>query len=141
MVMLRMRSGFAVIGDTQHLPGCSVLMYEDGSVDHLADLDLERRGEFLLDLSLLGEAVRNVCRDRELRRMNYEVLGNSTPWLHGHVHPRYEWEPSERLCRPVWSYPEEERNAPDHAYSETRHGALRSEITAELTRLTARAYR
>ena len=140
MVMARMRSGFAAIGDTQHLPGYSVLMYEDASVEHLADLDLRRRGEFLLDLSLLGEAVSGGCRGDDLRRMNYEVLGNHTPWLHGHVHARYTWEIPERVGLPVWCYPEEERYAAAHAYSDARHGALRARITAELTRLMAAAY-
>jgi diadenosine tetraphosphate (Ap4A) HIT family hydrolase len=140
MVMARMKSGFAVIGDTQHLPGYSVLMCADGSVDHLTDLEPAPRVEFLFDLALLGEAVENVLRERELRRMNYEVLGNSMPWLHGHVHPRYEWEPPSRQAWPVWCYPEAERDAPEHAYSDARHGALRAEITVELKRLMDRAY-
>jgi diadenosine tetraphosphate (Ap4A) HIT family hydrolase len=140
MVMARMRSGFAVIGDTQHLPGYSVLLYEDAAVSHLTELDRDRRAEFLLDLALLGEAVENVCRGRELRRMNYEVLGNAMPSLHGHVHPRYEWEPPERLARPVWSYPDRERNSPEHAYSDVEHGALRAEIFGELSRLMRKDY-
>lgn len=89
MVMARMRSGFAVIGDTQHLPGYSLLLCDDVSVDHLSDLDWPRRTQFLLDLSLIGEAVQ----------------------LHGHVHPRYEWEPPERIAGPVWLYPREKREA------------------------------
>jgi diadenosine tetraphosphate (Ap4A) HIT family hydrolase len=86
LVMAHMRSGFAVIGDTQHLPGYSVLLTNDASVDHLTDLVWERRRDFLFDLSLLGEAVGRACRPRGLRRVNYEVLGNSIPVLHGHVH-------------------------------------------------------
>jgi len=42
LVMARMRSGFAVIGDTQHLPGYSLLLTDDVSVDHLTDLDRAR---------------------------------------------------------------------------------------------------
>jgi hypothetical protein len=38
-VMVRMPSAFAVIGDTQHLPGYSVLLCEDESANHLSDLD------------------------------------------------------------------------------------------------------
>ena len=85
LVMARMRGGFAVIGDTQHLPGYSLLLSDDPSVNHLTDLDWERRTQFLFDLSLLGEAVGLACRDNGLRRINYEVLGNSLPILHGHV--------------------------------------------------------
>ena len=139
MVMARMRSGFAVIGDTQHLPGYSLLLCDDASVDHLTDLDWPRRTRFLFDLSLLGEAVQLACRDRGLRRVNYEVLGNSVPSLHGHVHPRYVWEPPARISGPVWLYPPEERGAQEHAYSDERHGELRGLITQELERLMGRA--
>ena len=140
MVMARMPSGFAVIGDTQHLPGYSVLLCEDESASHLSDLDWKRRKTFLFDLSLLGEAIKNVCEADGLRRMNYEVLGNSVSILHGHVHPRYEWEPPERITGPVWRYPKEERNDPAVAYNDTSHGALRTAITAELERLISSAY-
>jgi hypothetical protein len=37
LVMARMRSGFTVIGDTQHLPGDSLLLTDDPSVNHLTD--------------------------------------------------------------------------------------------------------
>jgi diadenosine tetraphosphate (Ap4A) HIT family hydrolase len=140
LVMARMRSGFAVIGDTQHLPGYSVLLTDDVSVDHLTDLDWERRREFLFDLSLLGEAVERACRPHGLRRLNYEVLGNSVPFLHGHVHARYEREPPDKVGGPVWRYPKEVRNDAAHAYSDERHGELRAAITAELTRLMQLAY-
>ena len=140
MVMARTPSGFAVIGDTQHLPGYSVLLCSDESASHLTDLEWERRKTFLFDLSLLGEAVKAVCGNNGLRRINYEVLGNSLQILHGHVHPRYEWEPVERITGPVWRYPKEERNDPGVAYSEERHGELRAAITAELKRLLALAY-
>jgi diadenosine tetraphosphate (Ap4A) HIT family hydrolase len=137
MVMARLRSGFAVIGDTQHLPGYSVLLYEDASIDHLTDLEPSRRAEFLLDLARLGEAVENACRELGgLRRMNYEILGNSMPGLHGHVHARYDWEPVDRIGLPVWCYPSAERNAPEHAYDDARHRELRDAITVELRRLS-----
>ena len=138
--MARMRSGFAVIGDTQHLPGYSILLTDDPSVDHLSDLGWERRTEFLFDLSLLGEAVEQACRANGLRRMNYEVLGNSAAFLHGQVHARYEWEPPDKVTGPVWRYPKDVRNAPEHAYSDEQHGDLRAAIAAELHRLIERAY-
>lgn len=64
MVMARMRSGFAVIGDTQHLPGYSLLLCENPAVDHLTDLPLDGRRAFLLDMALLGEAVERACHPR-----------------------------------------------------------------------------
>ena len=140
LVMARMRSGFAVIGDTQHLPGYSLLLTDDPSVNHLTDLDWERRKQFLFDLSLIGEAVQRACRENGLRRINYEVLGNSWPYLHGHVHARYEWEPRDKIGGPVWRYPRELRNAAEHAYDDARHGELRAAITAELQRVMDEAY-
>jgi diadenosine tetraphosphate (Ap4A) HIT family hydrolase len=139
-VMARTRSGFAVIGDTQHLPGYSLLLVDELEVDHPTDLPWSRRRDFFFDLSLLGEAVFEVTRDHGARRINYEVLGNSWPHLHGHVHPRYEWEPPERASGPVWRYPSEVRNAPEHVYDDARHGELRAAITAELTRVMREAY-
>jgi diadenosine tetraphosphate (Ap4A) HIT family hydrolase len=135
LVMARMVSGFAVIGDTQFLPGYSLLLTDDPSANHLTDLDWPRRKQFLFDLALLGEAVERACKPHALRRMNYEVLGNAVPVLHGHVHPRYEWEPAERITGPVWRYPKETRDAPEHAYSDEKHGELRAAMTAELEEL------
>jgi hypothetical protein len=66
LVMARMRAGFAVIGDTQHLPGYSLLLTDDPTVDHLTDLDWPRRAEFLFDFALLGEAVERGCRPLRL---------------------------------------------------------------------------
>jgi diadenosine tetraphosphate (Ap4A) HIT family hydrolase len=140
LVMARMRSGFAVIGDTQHLPGYSVLLCEDRSADHLTDLPWTARAAFLLDLSLIGEAIAVVCSDEGLRRVNYEVLGNSFDQLHGHVHARYEWEPEDRIGGPVWRYPKELRNSDEYAYNDARHGELRARITDELLRVMDAAY-
>jgi diadenosine tetraphosphate (Ap4A) HIT family hydrolase len=106
-VLRRMRSGWAVIGDHQRLPGYCLLLH-DGEADHLTDLTRSRRMVFLEDLALLGEAVMTACArlDSQLWRINYEVLGNSWPRLHGHVFPRYLWEPDDKRRGPVWHYPD-----------------------------------
>lgn len=132
-VLARMRTGWAVIGDTQHLPGYCLLLYA-GNANHLTDLSRDERGRFLLDLSLLGEAVEEACRKHDpvgYRRLNYEVLGNSWEHLHGHIHPRYHWEPKEFRHGPVWRYGAQ-RLASDHVLS-SRHDALRSDIMQALT--------
>jgi diadenosine tetraphosphate (Ap4A) HIT family hydrolase len=138
--MVRMRSGFAVIGDTQHLPGYSLLLTDDPELDHPTDLPWATRRDFFFDLSLLGEAVLNATRGAGARRINYEVLGNGWHHLHGHVHPRYEWEPADKVTGPVWRYPKDVRNAPEHAYDDEKHGDLRALITHELERLMRDAY-
>jgi diadenosine tetraphosphate (Ap4A) HIT family hydrolase len=106
-VLRRLRSGWAVIGDHQRLPGYC-LLFHDGDADHLTDLPRAQRTVFLEDLVLLGEAVMTACSelDPQLSRMNYEVLGNAFPRLHGHVFARYLWEPEELRRGPVWRYPD-----------------------------------
>src|SRR5215475_13686002 len=75
-VLARMRSGFAVIGDTQFLPGYCLLLAAP-QANHLSDLPFARRSAFLFDMSLLGQAIEIACRPQGLRRMNYESLGNT----------------------------------------------------------------
>ncbi|MFI9452759.1 hypothetical protein [Amycolatopsis sp. NPDC052450] len=36
--------------------------------------------------------------------MNVEILGNTDPFLHAHVWPRYDWEPADKVGQPVWLY-------------------------------------
>ena len=139
-VMARMQTGFAVIGDTQFLPGYSLLLADDPALDHPTDLPRARRRDFFFDLSLLGEAVFAATRGSGAWRINYEVLGNGWPHLHGHVHPRYTWEPKERITGPIWQYPKDVRDAPMATYDEDRHAAIRAAVTAELRRVMNEAY-
>lgn len=128
-VLQRMRSGFAVIGDNQFLPGYCLLLASP-QVEHLTDLDGAARRDFLFDMSLLGEAVMSACRRQGLWRVNYEILGNTDTYLHAHVFPRYAWEDAAYRQGPVWLYPREQRSS--QPLSEAIHGALREEITAAL---------
>lgn len=134
-VLRRLNAGFAVIGDTQFLPGYCALLTDSPAVGRLTGLPRPRRLEFLADMELLGEAVENVCarRDPGFRRVNLEILGNTDPFLHAHVWPRYDWEPADVVGRPVWLYPVE-----NWASSlGPQHDSLRSELTAEIDRLRA----
>ena len=58
-------------------------------------------------MSLLGEAIMTACNglDPSLRRLNYEILGNTDRYLHAHVFPRYEWEDEELLTAPGLGLP------------------------------------
>lgn len=129
-VLRQLSTGFAVIGDTQHLPGYCLLLHR-GPADHLSDLPHRERRGFLGDLALLGEAVENACRslDSAFRRVNYEILGNAWQHLHGHVHARYEWEPDEHKSLPMWRY--DERQEPRFALG-PQHEPLREALIREL---------
>lgn len=134
-VLARLPQSFAVIGDTQYLPGYCVLLVDDPSVDHLTDLPRARRLEFLDSMDRLGEAVETACRasDDGFRRLNYEILGNTDTYLHAHVFARYDWEPAEHVGRPVWLYDPAEFYGPGSALGR-QHDGLRRRIVTGLSR-------
>ncbi|SNS68600.1 HIT family protein [Actinacidiphila glaucinigra] len=135
-VLRRLESGFAVIGDVQFLPGYSVLLVDEPNVQRLSDLPRAKRLSFLSDMDRLGEAVERACRqmDPGFRRVNLEILGNTDPFLHAHVWPRFAWEPAELAGKPVWLYPRE-RWGDERFGLGPRHDALRDAIGGELDRL------
>ena len=131
----RMKSGFAVMGDTQFLPGYCVLLAVP-QVTHLSDLSFTERRDFLLEMSLLGEAIEHVYQPR---RTNYEILGNTDAYVHAHIWARYEWEPEQYIGGPVWRYPKETRFDQAQTFSLEKHGHLKQEIALALTELIKRA--
>ncbi|MDH2429603.1 diadenosine tetraphosphate hydrolase [Sphaerisporangium sp. TRM90804] len=135
-VLRRLDAGFAVIGDVQFLPGYSVLLADDPRAERLSGLPKGRRLSFLADMDRLGEAVERACRrlDPAFRRVNLEILGNTDPFLHAHVWPRYEWEPAGLVGVPVWLYPRDRWTGERFALG-PRHDALREAIGGELDRL------
>jgi diadenosine tetraphosphate (Ap4A) HIT family hydrolase len=115
-VLVRMRSGWAVMGDVQFLPGYCLLL-PDPVVPSLNDLTEEDRQRFLSDMALIGDVLLEVTK---AWRINYEILGNSEPELHAHIFPRFEDEAEDKKRRPVWFY--DWKNAP--VFSRESHGAL-----------------
>lgn len=137
-VLRRLKGGFAVIGDVQFLPGYSVLLVDDAAVQRLSELPRSRRLAFLTSMDRLGEAVERACKrlDPGFRRVNLEILGNTDPFLHAHVWPRFEWEPTDLVGRPVWLYPRERWSDERYALG-PRHDVLRQAIGEELDQLAS----
>ncbi|WP_128374749.1 diadenosine tetraphosphate hydrolase [Streptomyces cavernae] len=137
-VLRRLEAGFAVIGDVQFLPGYSVLLVDDPAVQRLSELPRSKRLAFLSDMDRLGEAVERACKrlDQAFRRVNLEILGNTDPFLHAHVWPRFTWEPAELVGSPVWLYPRERWNDERFALG-PQHDALREAIGEELDSLAS----
>ena len=125
MVMARMKSGFAVIGDTQFLPGYCVLLASPQVVS-LNDLSMEQRAQFLLDMSRIGDALAEACKPV---RINYGITGNNHLYLLAHIFPRYADEHREYFTQSPFNYPREKWYAPQYHYSDEKHGALRARIT------------
>jgi diadenosine tetraphosphate (Ap4A) HIT family hydrolase len=135
-VLRRMRAGFAVIGDVQHLPGYCVLITETPGVDQLTDLAPDRQLLFLADMAVLGRAVSAVCRrrDPQFRRINLEIQGNTDAFLHAHVTPRYEWEPADIVGWPAALHHWTGRVDAAANGLGPQHDELRGELVAALDR-------
>ena len=112
-VIHRLKSGFVVLADSQFLPGyCILLGYP--KVRLLNDLETVPRLLFLREMSLVGDALLDVCKPL---RINYEILGNTDEFLHAHIIPRYDWEQDDLRRLPVWMYPAEYRTSPEFQFS------------------------
>jgi len=111
---------------------------DDPPVQRLSELPKSKRLAFLSDMDKLGEAVERACRrlDPAFRRVNLEILGNTDPFLHAHVWPRFDWEPTDLVGRPVWLYPRDRWSDGQYALGR-QHDAMREAIGEELDRLAS----
>jgi len=99
-VLGRCASGWAVFGHQQFVQGY-LLLLPDPVVPDLNSLTPERRSQFLLDMSHLGDAL---LRTTSPLRINYAIYGNLEPALHAHVIPRYRHEPEHLRTQQPWAY-------------------------------------
>lgn len=96
-------SGHAILGKQQPdaLTGCCMLL-PDPVVASPNELSPAARAQFFADLVLLGDAVLEVTG---AERINYLVLCNQVPELHGHCIPRFASEDARlRLLDPFVAY-------------------------------------
>lgn len=102
-LLVRMPSGYAILGKFQPtaVRGCCMLL-PDPVVASPNDLSHAERERFFSDLVLLGDAVLEVTG---AERINYLVLCNQVPELHGHAIPRFaEEDPGLRMQGPFEAY-------------------------------------
>lgn len=124
MLIMEMKGGNLVFGDTQFLPGYCVLLPKR-EVNSLNELTMEERSQFLLDMSIVGDAIMAVCYPH---RINYDILGNTDAFLHAHIFPRYDWETPERKSKPVWLYHESNWFNEEKCYNPVKHEKIRNDI-------------
>ena len=132
-VLAKMKSGFAVFGDTQFLPGyCVLLGYP--KVYSLNDLSLADRAVFLTDMSIIGDAITAVLNPL---RINYDILGNLDNYLHAHIFPRYEWEEEHLRKGPVALYPPENWSNPtaEQRFDHSKFLDIRAKLQDKLCEL------
>lgn len=102
-LIARLASGWAILANQQPGPitGCCMLI-PDPVVSSVNDLDAPARAAFMTDLVLLGDAV---LAATGAERINYLILCNQVPELHGHVVPRFATEdPEKRRLGPFEAY-------------------------------------
>jgi len=128
LLIARLPSGFAVMSESQFLPGYCLLL-ADPMVGKLNDLEGDARVQFLSDMARLGDAV---IEATGAVRANYSIYGNLDPFLHAHVFPRFDNEDPRYRTVPPFLYPLELREAVDVRYDEAKHGELRMRIRASL---------
>ncbi len=127
-MLARLTSGWAILANAQPtaLRGCCMLI-PDPVVPSLNDLSHAARAAFLTDLALLGDAV---LAATECERINYLILCNQVPQLHGHVVPRFASEdPLKRRLGPFEAYdfahaPQADARGADRALFERLREAL-----------------
>lgn len=132
-LIAEMPSGFAILGKYQPEPvtGCCMLLPRlrpDGTVHPSPnDLDHPDRAQFFNDLVLLGDAILRVTG---AERINYLVLCNQVPELHGHCVPRFGSEdPDLRLKGPFEAYDfGSARVADAHGQDRRLHEQLRAAL-------------
>lgn len=102
-VICRVPSGWVSLADMQYLRGYCILL-ADPLVDSINALDLAARARFMLDMSIVGDALLKVT---DSFRINYGMMSNSDPYLHAHIVPRYQHEPDAIRRHLPWSYSKE----------------------------------
>src|SRR5580692_616172 len=133
-VVARLFCGWVVFGERQFVRGY-VLLLPDPVVPTLNALGARERGQFLVDMARLGDALLKVTG---ALRINYAILGNLEPALHAHVIPRYVEEPEALRTAHPWTY--DWSAAP--AFQRPEYSALSEALRQELTRMgAARAMR
>src|ERR1700749_3364066 len=125
----RLASGWVLFGEQQFVRGY-VLLLPDPVVPTLNALGARERGQFLVDMARLGDALLKVTN---ALRINYAIFGNQEPALHAHVIPRYAEEPAAMRTAHPWAY--DWQKAP--LFERTEHAALGETLRRELERMGA----
>jgi diadenosine tetraphosphate (Ap4A) HIT family hydrolase len=106
-VICQLPSGWLVMCDTQFLSGYCILL-ADPPVSSLNELDQAKRAQFLRDMADVGDVILDVTG---AYRINYVIAGNTDPYLHAHIVPRYMSEPEEFRKGLPWSHPHTEQDS------------------------------
>jgi diadenosine tetraphosphate (Ap4A) HIT family hydrolase len=120
----KLQSGWVIMGERQVFAGYCLLL-PDPVVPDLNALDSGARSRFLLDMSVVGDALLQITG---AVRINYAIYGNLEPALHAHIFPRGAQEPEASRTAQPWAL--DWSAAP--LYSDRVHGALQNSLKQAL---------
>ena len=80
-----LETGYIVISNYQFFKGYTLFICKEHAFE-LHDLKSDYREKFLIEMSLVAEAVFKTFKPR---KMNYELLGNNAAHMHWHLIPRH----------------------------------------------------
>lgn len=86
----------AYLFEDQFFPGWMVLIFKEHWTE-LFQLSREERARLMEEVSRAGQAL---ARAFEIKKINYELLGNQVPHIHWHLIPRLKTDPDP--LKPVW---------------------------------------
>jgi diadenosine tetraphosphate (Ap4A) HIT family hydrolase len=84
-----LETGYVILGNTQFFRGYT-LFYCKPHAYELHELAPDFKMQFLIEMSAVAEAV---FKCFEVKKLNYELLGNGMPHLHWHLFPRHADDP------------------------------------------------
>ncbi len=131
-MLARMPSGWAILSNQQpDAVNCCCMLLPDPVVSSVNDLDAEARARFMLDFVMLGDAILEATG---CERINYLILCNQVPELHGHCVPRFAEEDSEkRKLGPFEAYDFADARRADAKGSDAElFGRIRDALTKRL---------
>jgi diadenosine tetraphosphate (Ap4A) HIT family hydrolase len=103
-----MKSGYVVICHHQFYKGY-MLFISKVHKQELHELDQETKQIFLLEMSMVAEAIYKIFHPIKL---NYELLGNTVSHLHWHLIPRHKDDPN--ISQPIWTVDKDIRCAEEY---------------------------
>ena len=129
-----LETGYVVMGDNQHFKGYTLFLCKEHKTE-LFHLDHEYKMKFLLEMSLVAQAVSNAFG---AEKMNYELLGNGETHLHWHLFPRVNGDiENYGNCGkgPVWWYPMEKMYSDDNRPTADELEEMKVRLNKELTKV------
>lgn len=107
------------------------ILFSKFDYHHLTDMPSNLREKYLMEMSILGEAMMEVL---EATRINYNILGNSHPIVHAHLFPRYDWEDEELRKTVVWKYDQSFFSDEVYRFNEKKHAPLKEQLAQSIDR-------